>query len=55
MQGHANMGINVKKGVISDMREERVIQPLLVSLSALSLATETVQMILKIDDIVDAR
>ncbi|KAH0479849.1 MAG: hypothetical protein KVP17_004672 [Porospora cf. gigantea B] len=52
VQGNQSAGINIKRGVISDMFEERVIQPLLVSQSALNLATETVQMILRIDDIV---
>ena len=37
------------------MWEENVIQPLLVSSSALSLAAECVRMILKIDDIVPVR
>ena len=48
-------GIDVKDGVISDMRDNRVIQPLLVSISALSLATECVGMILKIDDLIAVR
>lgn len=37
------------------MREERVVQPLLVTSSALALATECVRMILKIDDVVPTR
>ena len=41
-----------RKGSISNMKDENVLQPLLVSTSALSLATECVRMILKIDDIV---
>ncbi|MDP2437555.1 MAG: T-complex protein 1 subunit delta, partial [archaeon] len=41
-----------KKGTITSMIEENVLQPLLVTSSALSLATETVSMILKIDDII---
>lgn len=45
-------GINVKKGIVSDMYELNVIQPLLVSTSAIKLATETVAMIMKIDDII---
>ena len=48
-------GINVKKGIISDMEKEKVIQPSLVTVSALKLATEVVRMILKIDDIVICR
>ena len=51
---HAS-GINVKKGAITDILEENVIQPLLVNLSALGLATECVRMVLKIDDIVGVR
>jgi len=48
-------GINVKKGRITDIWQEGVIQPLLVSTSALTLATECVRMLLKIDDICMAR
>ncbi|WIA43373.1 hypothetical protein OEZ86_009859 [Tetradesmus obliquus] len=51
----AYYGINVKKGSVTDMREEKVVQPLLVTSSALTLATECVRMILKIDDIVPVR
>lgn len=54
-EGKVNSGINVRKGSITDMREENVVQPLLVSLSSFSLATETVRSVLKIDDIVAAR
>eukprot|EP00467_Chlorarachnion_reptans_P001774 CAMPEP_0114516382 /NCGR_PEP_ID=MMETSP0109-20121206/17295_1 /TAXON_ID=29199 /ORGANISM="Chlorarachnion reptans, Strain CCCM449" /LENGTH=528 /DNA_ID=CAMNT_0001696761 /DNA_START=33 /DNA_END=1619 /DNA_ORIENTATION=- len=53
--GNAKAGINIKKGCISNMVEENVVQPLLVSTSAIQLATETVQAILKIDDIVPVR
>lgn len=53
--GEANAGINVRKGQITNILEENVVQPLLVSTSALSLATECVRMILKIDDIVSTR
>jgi len=45
-------GINVRKGTITNILEENVVQPLLVSSSAIQLAAETVRMILKIDDIV---
>ncbi|UYV62340.1 CCT4 [Cordylochernes scorpioides] len=51
-QGQALAGINVRKGTVSNMLEENVLQPLLVSTSALSLASETVRSILKIDDVV---
>jgi len=54
-QGNNQHGINVKKGSISNMWDENVVQPLLVSTSALTLACECVRMILKIDDIVIAR
>jgi T-complex protein 1 subunit delta len=55
--GEKTAGINVKKGRIEDMNTQKVkvIQPLLVSTSAIKLATETVCMILKIDDIVKTR
>ena len=53
--GNSSCGINVRKGCVSDMLKENVVQPLLVSTSALSLATECVMMILKIDDIVPTR
>ncbi len=49
--GVSGAGINVKKSAVTDMYDINVLQPLLVSTSALSLATETVCMILKIDDI----
>jgi T-complex protein 1 subunit delta len=50
--GMKGAGINVKKGVVSDMYELDVVQPLLVSTSAIRLATETVAMIMKIDDLI---
>lgn len=54
-EGQKFAGINVKKGGISDMKELKVVQPLLVTASAIKMATETVQMILKIDDLVICR
>jgi T-complex protein 1 subunit delta len=54
-KGEKNAGISVRKGTVADMVAENVIQPLLVSTSMLRLATETVAMILKIDDIVACR
>ncbi|KAF8212137.1 T-complex protein 1 subunit delta-like protein [Mycena galopus ATCC 62051] len=53
--GEHNAGINVRKGLISNIREEDVVQPLLVTTSAIELATETVCLLLKIDDYVQAR
>ena len=40
------------QGAITNILEENVVQPLLVSMSAIDLAAETVRSILKIDDIV---
>ena len=51
-QGEYTAGINVRKGTVTDILEENVVQPLLVSTSAIQLASETVTSILKIDDIV---
>lgn len=53
--GQTTAGINVRKGAITDMAEENVVQPLLVTSSAVNLACECVRMILKIDDIVPVR
>lgn len=52
-EGEKNAGINVRKGTITDILEENVVQPLLVSTSMIQLATETVRSIMKIDDIVN--
>ncbi|KAI5744455.1 hypothetical protein M8J76_002442 [Diaphorina citri] len=52
-QGETTTGINVRKGAITNILEENVVQPLLVSTSAITLSTETVRSILKIDDIVN--
>jgi len=54
-QGETFAGINVRKGTISNIFDEQVVQPLLVSTNSLKMATETVRMILKIDDIVISR
>lgn len=43
------------QGLISNILEEEVVQPLLVSTSAIELATETVCLLLKIDDYVQSR
>jgi len=51
----AYYGINVKLGKVTDMLEEKVIQPLLVTTSAINLATECVRMLLKIDDVIAVR
>lgn len=46
-QGNKYHGINVRKGSVTNMVEENVVQPLLVSTSAIGLASECVRMILK--------
>lgn len=51
-KGEKWTGISVKKGSVIDMKSEKVLQPSLVTRSALTLATEVVRMILKIDDVV---
>jgi len=50
-----DFGIDIKKGDVSDMYKRDVIQPLLVNISAINLATEFVRMILKVDDIITTR
>merc|ERR1711907_244078 len=55
VNGEKYAGINVRKGSITNMHEENVLQPLLVDTSAIQLATECVRAILKIDDIVPTR
>merc|ERR1712070_1153806 len=54
-KGEKFAGINVKRSCISNMYDEKVVQPLLVSQSSIKMATETVRMIMKIDDIVITR
>jgi hypothetical protein len=41
-EGMVTGGINVKNGTISDMWEEKIVQPLLVNTSEIALATECV-------------
>ncbi|KAF1986223.1 T-complex protein 1 [Aulographum hederae CBS 113979] len=54
--GEKNAGVSIKKGgVTNNIAEENVLQPLLVSTSAIELAAETVKMILRIDDIALSR
>jgi len=53
--GQKYAGLNIRKNTIEDMNKTDVLQPSLVSVSALTLATECVRMILKIDDIVMTR
>ena len=54
--GDKNAGVSIKTGgVKNNIAEENVLQPLLVSTSAVELAAETVKMILRIDDIALSR
>jgi len=51
--GEKSSGISLRRnGISENMIEEKVLQPALVTQSALTLATECVRMILKIDDLV---
>ncbi|KKA25570.1 T-complex protein 1 subunit delta [Rasamsonia emersonii CBS 393.64] len=55
-QGLHNAGVSIRSGGVKDnITEENVLQPLLVSTSAIELAAETVKMILRIDDIALSR
>jgi len=54
-RGLKHDGISVRKGLVTNMLDENVLQPLLVSRSAILLAAETVRSILKIDDITATR
>lgn len=47
-RGETAAGINVRKGQVTNMMEENVVQPLLVTTSAITLACECVRMILKV-------
>lgn len=53
--GENGAGINVRKGAVTNIADENVVMPHLVFSSALSLATECVRQLLKIDDIVMVR
>jgi len=53
-EGQKSAGLNVKKGAIANILDDNVVQPLLVTISVINLATETVASILKIDDVVNS-
>lgn len=54
--GFKNCGLNGKTGaIVENCIKEKIMQPTLVNESALTLATEVVRMILKIDDLVITR
>lgn len=54
--GEKNAGVSIKSGgVKNNIAEENVLQPLLVSTSAIELAAETVKILLRVDDWVMSR
>ncbi|KAL9623192.1 MAG: hypothetical protein Q9160_002507 [Pyrenula sp. 1 TL-2023] len=54
--GERNAGVSIRSGgVKSNIADEKVLQPLLVSTSAIELAAETVKLLLRIDDIALSR
>lgn len=53
--GERNAGISVRRSAATNTYDEHVLQPVLVSTSAISLASETVKSILRIDDITFSR
>ena len=55
-QGEKNAGVSIKSNSVkTNIADENVLQPLLVSTSAIELAAETCKMILRIDDIALSR
>ncbi|CAM9014996.1 unnamed protein product [Wickerhamomyces anomalus] len=53
--GERNAGISVRRSAATNTYDEHVLQPVLVSTSAITLASETVKSILRIDDITFSR
>ena len=50
--GERNAGVSIRSGGVKDnIADEKVLQPLLVSTSAVELAAETVKLLLRIDDL----
>lgn len=54
-KGEKSAGVSVRRGAVTNIIDENVLQPLLVSTSAIELAAETCKMILRIDDIALSR
>jgi T-complex protein 1 subunit delta len=54
-QGKKNYGVSITERGPGDMVAEEVLQPFLVTKSALAFASETVRMIMKVDDILATR
>jgi len=55
IEGNNQIGLNVKKGILTNMFDQKVLSPLLVYICALRFSTQTVNSILKIDDILFTR
>jgi len=53
--GKKNAGINVFTGKVTDMKKERVLEPIRVGRQALSSATDAAVMILRIDDVIASK
>ncbi|MCJ7607559.1 MAG: thermosome subunit, partial [Thermoplasmata archaeon] len=53
--GKVNAGINVFTGKVSDMKKEKVLEPLRVGKQGISSATDAAVMILRIDDVIASR
>lgn len=54
-EGHSNTGVSIIAKGPADMVKEEVLQPFLVTKSAINFASETVRMIMKVDDILATR
>jgi len=54
-KGSKTAGIDVFTGKITDMRKNRVIEPIRVGTQAISSATDAAVMILRIDDVIAAK
>ena len=53
--GKKNAGINVFTGKVTDMKKEKVLEPIRVGRQAISSATDAAVMILRIDDVIASR
>lgn len=54
-KGNVNMGIDVVNGKIIDMKKNNVVEPLKIKTQAIKSASEAAEMILRIDDIIQAK
>ena len=53
--GQASAGVNVISGKVSDMKREKIIEPIRVGKQAIHSATDAAVMILKIDDVIASK